>query len=110
MGKNGEPALNEADEIARRILRLNVKILGFTLGLLFGSAVFIATNWLIIKGGEPIGPHLQLLGQYFIGFKVTFLGSLIGFVYGFALGGIAGVLIGWIYNGVVRLKKENGGS
>jgi hypothetical protein len=105
MKKNEEMASRETEQIARAVLRLNVKILGFSLALLLGLAVFIATNWLIIKGGEPVGPHLQLLSQYFIGYSVTFGGSLIGFVYGAVLGGIFGVLLGWIYNGVVMLKK-----
>ena len=105
MKKNDETAIQEIDKISRAVLRLNVKILGFTLAILLGSAVFAATNWLIIKGGEPVGPHLQLLSQYFIGYRVTFWGSLIGFVYGFALGGVFGVLLGWIYNGIVMLKQ-----
>jgi hypothetical protein len=105
MMENEKMASRETDKIARAVLRLNVKILGFTLALLLGLAVFIATNWLIIKGGEPMGPHLQLLSQYFIGYRVTFWGSLIGFGYGFALGGVFGVLLGWIYNGIVMLKK-----
>jgi len=96
---------HETDEIAGYVLRLNVKILGLVLALLFGSAIFIATNWLIIKGGEPVGPHLQLLGQYFIGYRITFGGSLIGFIYGAVLGGLAGGLLGWIYNGMVMLKR-----
>lgn len=110
MGKNEETVINETDEIARRILRLNVKILSLTLAFLTGLTIFIATNWLIIKGGDPVGPHLQLLGQYFIGYRVTFGGSLIGFAYGFVLGGFLGALIAWIYNGVVSFKKGNGGS
>ena len=105
MKKNGETVTHETDEITGYVLRLNVKILGLVLALLFGSAIFIATNWLIIKGGKPVGPHLQLLGQYFVGYRVTFWGSLIGFIYGAVLGGIFGVLLGWIYNGVVMLKK-----
>ena len=104
MKKIVEPVTHETDEITGYVLRLNVKILGLVLALLFGSVIFIATNWLVIKGGQPVGPHLQLLGQYFIGYRVTFWGSLIGFVYGFVLGGIFGILLGWIYNGVVMLK------
>ena len=105
MKKNVETATHETDEITGYVLRLNVKILGLVLALLFGSAIFIATNWLIIKGGEPVGPHLQLLGQYFIGYRITFGGSLIGFIYGAVLGGLAGGLLGWIYNGMVMLKR-----
>ena len=87
------------------ILWLNVKVLGLALGLLFGLGLFIATNWLVIKGGQPVGPNLQLLSQYFIGYRVSFLGSLIGFAYGFALGTLSGALIGWIYNKIVAFRN-----
>ena len=80
------------------VLRLNAKALGLALGLICGLAIFLATNWLVIKGGHPIGPHLSLLSQYFLGYRVTFLGSLVGFAYGFAVGTLSGALISWIYN------------
>jgi hypothetical protein len=93
------------------ILRLNAKILGLVLGLLMGWGIFIATNWLVIKGGltgpggeHIVGPHLQLLSQFFIGYRVSFLGSIIGFAYGFALGTLSGGLIGWIYNRIVLFR------
>lgn len=87
------------------VLWLNVKIVGLSLGLLCGLVIFIATNWLVIKGGKVIGPHLQLLSQYFIGYRVSFFGSLIGFAYGFAVGTLSGSLIGWIYNRITKLRN-----
>jgi len=95
----------EEEKLFSGILWLNVKALGLALGLLFGLAIFIATNWLVLKGGEPVGPHLSLLGQYFIGYKVSFLGSFIGFAYGFTLGTLSGSLIGWIYNKIVEVRN-----
>jgi hypothetical protein len=89
------------------ILRLNAKILGLALGLLLGLGLFISTNWLVIKGGQPVGPHLQLLSQYFIGYRVSFLGSFIGFAYGFALGTISGAMVGWMYNTIVALRNRD---
>ncbi len=97
------------------VLRLNAKILGLVTGLLTGFFIFIATNWLIIKGGyiapsgeTVVGPHLILLSQFLIGYKISFLGSLIGFAYGFAygfaLGTLGGSLIGWIYNKFVKFR------
>ena len=99
---------HETDEVRlfSGVLWLNAKILGLALGLLFGLVIFIATNFLVLKGGEPIGPHLQLLSQYFIGYRVSFFGSFIGFAYGFALGTLSGALIGWIYNRIVMLRNE----
>ena len=102
----------DEEKLFTGILRLNAKIFGLILGVLMGLAIFIATNWLLIKGGHinaegeyVIGPHLQLLSQFFIGYTVSFSGSIIGFFYGFALGTICGAMIGWIYNKIVDLRR-----
>ena len=87
------------------VLLLNAKVVGMALGVILGLGIFVATNWLVIKGGERVGPHLILLSQYFIGYKVTFLGSLIGAAYGFTLGTICGALMGWIYNRVAAFRQ-----
>ena len=71
---------------------------GLVSGILLGGAIFLATIWLILKGGEPVGPHLALLGWFFVGYRVTLVGSLIGFAYGFATGYIAGYLLATLYN------------
>ena len=104
--------LPDEEKLLSAVVWLNAKMLGLILGILFGLAIFIATNWLVIKGPEMtpsgdyvVGPHLQLLSQFFIGYKVSFLGSIIGFLYGFALGTFSGALIGWIYNRIVDLRK-----
>ena len=94
----------EQEKLFSGTLWLNTKTIGLVLGLLCGLVIFIATNWLVIKGGEPVGPHLQLLSQYFIGYRVTFWGSFIGFAYGFAVGTLSGALIGWIYNKIAALR------
>jgi hypothetical protein len=87
------------------VLWLNAKVFGLTLGIVCGLALFLATNWLVMKGGEPVGPHLSLLSQYFIGYRVSFIGSFVGFLYGFALGTITGSFIGWFYNKIADLRR-----
>lgn len=99
------PPYAEEDKFISRILILNAKILGLVMGLTCGLFFFVATMWLVIKGGKQVGPHLQLLSQYFIGYRVSLWGSLVGFFYGFILGGASGALIGWIYNRIVALRK-----
>jgi len=103
------PSNNERsaeEKIFSGVLWLNAGVLGLTLGMVCGLGLFLATNWLVIKGGKPVGPHLALLSQYFIGYRVSFLGSLIGFVYGFAVGTLCGSLIGWIYNRIVAFRRK----
>ncbi len=103
---------SEEEKVFSGILRLNAQVVGLILGLLMGLAIFIATNWLVFKGGHitasgeyVVGPHLQLLSQYFIGYSVSFTGSIIGFAYGFAIGTLSGALVGWIYNRIVDLRN-----
>lgn len=98
-----KPAASE-EKLFSGVLWLNTKVMGLALGLMFGLVIFIATNWLVLKGGERIGPHLQLLSQYFIGYSVSFGGSIIGFAYGFAVGTLSGSLVGWIYNKIAEFR------
>ena len=93
--------------ILTRLVRLNAKIHGLVPGLVAGLGLFIATNWLVLKGGKLVGLHLSLLGQFFIGYRVTFLGSLIGFAYAFVCGFIIGYSIARIYNWIVNLRDGN---
>jgi hypothetical protein len=91
--------------VLTRALRLNAAVQGVVTGLVAGLGVFLATNWLVLKGGEVIGPHLALLGQFFPGYRVTFMGSLIGFGYAFAVGFAAGYLVARTYNLIVDRRK-----
>src|SRR5215469_4366382 len=90
--------------LSRAVLRLDANIFGVVAGLIGALVVFLATNWLLIKGGPVVGPHLRLLGQFFIGYSVSFAGSLIGAEWAFVSGYIAGFIVAFIYNAVVRLK------
>ena len=81
-----------------RILRLDAVAQGITTGLIAALGVFVATNWLVLKGGRVVGPNLALLGQFFPGYRVTFAGSLIGFAWAFGYGFLAGYLVSRIYN------------
>jgi hypothetical protein len=92
--------------VLTRLLRLNATVQGVVTGLVTGLAIFIATNWLVLKGGDVVGPHLGLLGQFFIGYDVSFVGSLIGFVYGFAAGFVVGYGVARMYNWIAGFKEN----
>jgi len=53
-----------------------------------------------------VGVHLQLLRHYFIGYSVSWSGSLIGLCYGALLGGVMGWSVGKIYNGVLLMRQD----
>jgi hypothetical protein len=95
--------------VLTRVLYLKASIQGVVAGLVTGFAIFLATNWLLLKGGDPVGPHLALLGQFFIGYEVTFLGSFIGLGYGFVAGFLGGFLTAKIYNWFASYREANQG-
>jgi len=55
------------DVVLTRVLRLNATIQELVMGLMLGLAIFVATDWLVLKGGPVVGPHLSLLSQFFLG-------------------------------------------
>jgi hypothetical protein len=102
----------ENEALFKGALLFDAKSTGLVLGILSGLVIFVATNWLVLKGGHVtdaggyvVGPHLQLLSQFFIGYRVSFFGSFIGFLYGFAIGAISGVVFSWINNKIVNLRN-----
>lgn len=98
-------SVNE-EALLREIIRLSRNVLGLTLGILFATGIFLATNILVLKGGSGVGAHLQLLNQFFPGYRVTFGGSFLGSAYGFAVGYASGWIIAAVYNWVVLLRHK----
>lgn len=97
-----DPVENEEKVIEHAVLRLNAVATGIGLGMLCGIGLFVATLFLVLKGGPWTGQHLGLLGQYFPGYSVSVGGAFIGFVYAFIVGGAAGHLLAVIYNRFAR--------
>ena len=93
----GDAALQSA------VRRLNARAWGISVGLVLGLGLLFATNFLVLRGGQNVGAHLRLLSVYFPGYTVTFVGSLIGFVYAFVLGYGLGRLMGFVYDKLVDL-------
>lgn len=98
--------MTQQDEQLQQVIRrLNQRAWGLAFGLTLGLGLFVATNILVIKGGPNVGQHLSLLSQYFPGYRVTFFGSLVGFVYAFVIGYALGRFIGAVYNKLLDLGR-----
>jgi hypothetical protein len=92
--------------LVARMVRFNAAVYGTVTGLVLGLIIFVATNWLVIKGGEVVGPHLALLGQFFIGYRVTLAGSFIGFAWGFVAGFALGFFVTSTYNWIAGFRQR----
>lgn len=89
--------------IVEAFARLDRVALGIAFGTTFGLLLFAATLVLLVKGGDPLGPHLELLSQFLIGYEVSALGSLIGLGYGTLIGFVLGWIVAFLHNLFVTL-------
>ncbi len=88
---------DEARAIQRQVRRFSEQAWAIAVACVLGLGLFVATNVLVLRGGQDVGAHLSLLQVFLPGFRVTFAGSLIGFVYAFVLG----YGIGWTIGALV---------
>jgi hypothetical protein len=124
VAQGGDPAVPqraefELEETLRSVFaRYDVTALGVATGAVLGLTLFAATAFLLVRGGEVIGPNLSLLGHYLYGYQVTWPGALVGLVEG-ALGGFAfgcflayhiNVVVGWHERRLLRqIELRQGG-
>lgn len=77
-------------------MRLNVKALALTSGLLWGFGLLFITWWIMLFEGAT--GEVTLIGQVYRGYCISPLGSIIGLIWGFVDGLIGGAIFGWVYN------------
>lgn len=85
--------ISPVEVIVRAFARMDKLAFAAALGTVSGLVIFLATLWLIVKGGPVVGPNLQLLSHYFIGYTVTLGGAFVGLGYSF----LWGFLFGWLF-------------
>lgn len=91
--------------------------LAVAVGILFSVVLLMLTLALVAFGSPLIGEQMELLGQYFIGYTVTYKGALIGAIYGFVWGFLLGwltaylrnLLFGIYLNSILRREKLRSG-
>jgi protoporphyrinogen oxidase len=76
--------------LTRLVLKLDKTAFGMATGATLGVLLFLMTMWLVLKGGDVVGPRLELLSHYFPGYGVTTQGSIVGLAYGFLCGFVGG--------------------
>ena len=91
--------------VKRTIARLRVVIVALVAAMIFGFGLFLATLWLVIKGGPQVGPTLGLLRVYYPGYSVTWTGSLVGLFYGALTGAALGACVAFVYNALASRRS-----
>ncbi len=98
----------ETRRLRTAIARLRASIMALVFGLTGGVGLAVATAWLVILGGDEVGPHLGLLRHYFPGYSVTWPGALVGLVYGTLAGAVIGFAVAWVYNRISDFRHPPG--
>ena len=86
-------------------MRLNVKALALTCGLVWGLGLFALTWWIIAFDGST--GEITFIGRIYRGYDISPVGSIIGLVWGLIDGLIGGAIFAWLYNLItVRTSKK----
>jgi VIT1/CCC1 family predicted Fe2+/Mn2+ transporter len=80
-------------------MKLNVGAFSLAFAIWWGVGFFLCTWWIIAMGGATGEP--TFVARVYLGYEISALGSVIGLVWGFFDGLIAGAIFAWLYNFLV---------
>lgn len=88
-------------------MRLSVKAFALTCGIIWAIGLFILTWWIIAFGGAT--GETTFIGRVYLGYRISPVGSVIGLVWAFVDGLIAGAVFAWLHNLIAtRTSSEKG--
>jgi len=101
------------DLLRQAFARYDPVALGVATGIVAALGLFVATGLLILRGGDPLGPTLSLLGHFFLGYQVSWGGAFLGaieagfsgYLLGFLIAKMINVLVG-TYEVSIRRRLE----
>ena len=74
---------------------MNGKAFAIAAGILWGFLLFAFTA---VETARGAGHALVRLNALYLGYSVSYLGSVVGLVYGFVSAAIVGFVFCWLYN------------
>jgi hypothetical protein len=104
----GETIQESEDKVIEvAFAKIDPLALGVAVGVVSGLGIFLASAVLLLKGGPVVGPMLSLLGNYFIGFKVTWTGAFIGLLEAGLAGGMVGATLAGLRNWALNVYAKS---
>ena len=79
--------------------RCSPNALGIAIGALWAFYIFFCGIVAIFGWGADL---VRVFSSLYLGYSASFVGAVIGALWAFADGYIAGLILGWIYNRVAR--------
>lgn len=77
-------------------MRLNLKALALSCGILWALCLFLVTLISLVTGYADA--LLEVVASIYPGYSVSAVGLILGLIYGFVDGAIAALIFGWVYN------------
>ncbi|MBN1477465.1 hypothetical protein JXA47_11985 [Candidatus Sumerlaeota bacterium] len=87
-------------------MRLDIRAFALTCGLLMGIGIFLVTWWVILIEGATGSP--TMLGRVYRGYSLSAMGSVIGLIYAFINGVVAGGIFAGVYNCLAGSSSDAG--
>jgi hypothetical protein len=81
-------------------MNLDTRAFALSCALLWGFGILLITWWIVIWDGPSTVP--TFLGRMYRGYSLSFVGGLIGMIWGLVDGAVGGLIFAWIYN---RLRR-----
>ena len=81
-------------------MKLNIRAFAFTSALIWGFGLMVLTWWIMLFEGPSGDP--TVIGLVYRGYNISFIGSIIGLVWGFFDALIGGAIFAWLYNLLVN--------
>lgn len=89
--------------VALAFAPLHKRAFGIAVGVACGLVFFLPTAlFLIMRPSQPVG--LGLLGNYFPGYTVSWVGSLVALFWGFVIGFVGGWFVAFCRNLVIAIS------
>lgn len=101
-GDAAEAERTMAEQLRLAFAPLHKRAFGIAVGTACGLVVAVATIAHLIRDPQE-GPNIHLLAQYFYGYRVSPAGVVIGALWGFAVGFIAGWFVAFTRNLAVAI-------
>jgi len=86
-------------------MKLHTTAFAVTFGLFWGFGLFFLTWWIIAMQG--VTNEVTLIGQVYLGYRVSPIGSVIGLAWGLVDGFVGGLIFAWLYNKVLGMLAKN---
>ncbi len=93
------------DVLATAFARYDSLALGLAVAIVSGVGLFLATAWVLLRAERDSAEMLALIGQYLLGYEVSWGGAVLGFIGAGLFGFVVGFGVGWLVNLIIGWEE-----